>query len=152
MYNIILTIHIFSAGIWLSNFIFSLIISNQIRKTLLGNSTLLNFYLQYSNILGMIGSISILFTGIFMVLYSSQFTFFEMKANHWLTSKQILMVVILFITFLMLIPKAKRLKKSVSENSVESEKEFNSFNKINTILNILVLINFLFGLSRWLIY
>lgn len=152
MYNILVAIHIISAGIWLSNFIFSPLISKKIKNNIKANSNLLSFYLQYSNLLGMFGSIMILLTGILLVTSSSQFSFFEMKANHWLTAKQIIMVLILLLTFLVLIPKAKKLKKSVAEDSFESERNFDLFNKINTSLNVLVMLNFLFALSRWLIY
>jgi len=150
VYNILLTVHIISAGMWLTNFIFSGLMNNQLKgKNLKENSSLVKFYLQYSNILGMIGSLIILFTGVFLVVSSSLFGFFTMKANHWLTTKQIIMVVILLLTFISLIPRAKKLKAVLSGNSAsDGQTELKAFNKINFILNVLVLINFLFALSH----
>ncbi|PJA96046.1 MAG: hypothetical protein CO129_08595 [Ignavibacteriales bacterium CG_4_9_14_3_um_filter_34_10] len=150
MYNFLLTIHIIAAGIWLTNFIFSGLINNQLEgKNLKENLSLVKFYLRYSNILGMVGSLLILFTGVFLVISSSHFGFFTMKANHWLTTKQIIMVVILLLTFISLIPKAKKLKALLSGSSLtDGQTELKAFNKINFILNVLVLINFLFALSH----
>jgi hypothetical protein len=135
---------------WLTNFIFSGLMNNQLKgKDLKENSSLVKFYLQYSNILGMIGSLIILFTGVFLVVSSSHFGFFTMKANHWLTTKQIIMVVILLLTFISLIPRAKKLKAVLSGNSAsDGQTELKAFSKINFILNVLVLINFLFALSH----
>jgi len=148
MYNVLVTIHIIAAGIWLSNFIFSSVIKDQVKGNLRNNLNLVSFYLKYSNIIGMVGSMMILLTGITLVVMSSHFTFLEMKANHWLSTKQIIMVVILIMIFAFLIPSAKKLKKALADN-LSGDSEFKSFNKINLTLNILVLINFLLAISRW---
>jgi len=148
MYNVLVIIHIIAAGIWLSNFIFSSVIKDQVKDNLRNNLSLVSFYLKYSNIIGMVGSMLILLTGITLVVMSSHFTFFEMKANHWLSTKQIIMVVILIMIFSLLIPSAKKLKKALADN-LSGDSEFKSFNKINLTLNFLVLINFLLALSRW---
>jgi len=148
MYNVLVTIHIIAAGIWLSNFIFSSVIKDQVKGNLRNNLNLVSFYLKYSNIIGMVGSMMILLTGITLVVMSSHFTFLEMKANHWLSTKQIIMVVILIMIFAFLIPSAKKLKKTLADN-LSGDSEFKSFNKINLTLNILVLINFLLAISRW---
>lgn len=152
MYNFLLTIHIIAAGIWLTNFVFSSLITKHLVKiNLKQNAELVKFYLQYSNILGMIGSLTILITGVFLVLSSNYFGFFQMSANHWLTSKQIIMVVILLLTFLSLIPKSKKLKAVLAgNNDSDGQNELKAFNKVNLILNILVLINFLFAISHQL--
>lgn len=150
MYNFLLTIHIIAAGVWLSNLIFSSLLSKQLSEiNLKSNSFTVKFYLQYSNILGMVGALLILFTGIFLVVTSSHFGFFDMKSNHWLATKQMIMVVILLLTFLSLIPKAKKLKSVLAGSSdSDGQSELKAFNKINLILNVLVVINFLLAITH----
>ena len=62
------------------------------------------------NLFGMIGAIGILITGITMVVQNPAYGFFSMSSNHWLATKQILMVVLLIILGGFIIPTAKKLE------------------------------------------
>ena len=99
MYNTIVTIHILCVGVWITNGI-----AGPIAKKLLlsdNNSAkkLIRFILKYSNIAGMIGSMGLLITGVLMVLMNDAYGFFEFSANHWLVTKQLIMIVILWMVF-----------------------------------------------------
>ncbi|MGB9665477.1 MAG: hypothetical protein ACPL25_11260 [Ignavibacteria bacterium] len=143
MYPIILLLHILSAVIWLGFFPVEISLIKSIKKE---NSkdiknSLMTKLLSLTNLTGMIGSIGILFTGIILVLISPLFHFFEMKANHWLTTKQFIILIILLITFVFIIPISKKIKSSMNENYVESS--FKKFVRWSYTEKILVLINFL---------
>lgn len=155
-YPILITIHIIFAGGWLINFVIEPVIKRNISRSK-GSSAekiFISFYLKFSNLLGIIGATGILITGITMVILNPGFGFFQMTANHWLTTKQILMVILLLIIFLFIIPTAKKLRSKIS---VELEKEpfteeaykyLNKIYRLNTAINIIVLLNFLFAITR----
>lgn len=155
-YPILITIHIIFAGGWLINFVIEPVIKRNISRSK-GSPTekiFISLYLKFSNLLGIIGATGILITGITMVILNPGFGFFQMTANHWLTTKQILMVILLLIIFLFIIPTAKKLRSKISvdlEKEPFTEEAYNYLNKIyrlNTAINIIVLLNFLFAITR----
>ncbi len=155
-YYTILTLHIVFAGIWLLNLASEHILRWQIitNKNKSGERKFISLYLTFANLLGMIGAAGILLTGIFLVL-NSTYGFFSMADNHWLATKQILMVVLLIIIGAVIIPTAKKLR-SVIGNDLEatasiSEEGYNSLKKLyltNKVINIIVFINFLFAITH----
>lgn len=158
-YVLIKSLHITFAGIWLTNLIMdsilrSVIINNKHKS---GEKKFIRLYLNITNILGIVGSVGILASGILLVT-NSGYGFFQMNANHWLTTKQILMVIILLIIFILIIPSAKKIRTAIgndlesnSEISEEGYKNLFKLFKLNTTINIMVLINFLLALTHWLI-
>lgn len=156
-YPILITIHIIFAGGWLINFLIEQVIKKNIsiRKGSPSEMVLVGLYLKFSNLLGIIGATGILITGITMVILNPGYGFFQMTANHWLSTKQILMVILLLIIFLFIIPTAKKLRSSLSIElddketfTEETYKYLNKIYRLNTIINIIVLLNFLFAITR----
>lgn len=120
-----------------------------------GEKKFIRLYLLFSNLFGMIGATGIIITGIIMVILHPYYEFFQMNANHWLTTKQILLVIILFIIFIYVIPAAKNLRlllgNDLESNNPVSEEGYANLKRIytlNTVINVLVLINFLFAITH----
>ncbi|MBX3009518.1 MAG: hypothetical protein KF816_15965 [Melioribacteraceae bacterium] len=156
-YPAILTLHIIFAGIWLVNFILDFPIRKMIKNTAgsVSQKTYISIYLYLINLLGMIGAIGILVTGISLVLLNPGYNFFQMSANHWLASKQILMVILLIVLGAFLIPTARKLRLGLQANSDNSDtlsagvySNLKKLFKLNTIINFIVLINFLFAITH----
>jgi hypothetical protein len=156
-YPTMLTMHIIFAGIWLVNFMAHLILKRSIsqNKNKPGEKKLISLYLSFTNFLGMLGSMGILLTGMLLTTWNPGYGFFQMTANHWLVSKQIIMVVILLITFVLVIPKAKKLRAELgadagsnSQISTEGYEYLNKLYKFGALINYLVLLNFLFAITH----
>jgi uncharacterized membrane protein len=147
MYPTYITLHITFSGIWLAFIAIEFILKGRINKGISVNENASN-YLLFSNVFGITGSIGILVTGILLVL-NSGYGFFDMSSNHWLATKQILLVVILIITGMMIIPTAKKIRKEL-ENKVEelSKENLKKIFRANMIINILVLLNILFAITH----
>lgn len=113
----------------------------------------ISLYLSLSNLLGIIGSAGILISGIVMVILNPGYGFFQMSANYWLATKQILMTALLVIIFVFIIPQARKLRILLKNNTAaESTKEtytlFNKIFKLNRIIHIIVIINFLLAITH----
>lgn len=156
-YPTILTLHIIFAGGWIISFISDIFLKSNITKNkdLSCEKNLISLYLKLSNLTGIIGATGILITGIILVLINPAYTFFEMTSNHWLTTKQILMVILLLIIFLYIIPSAKKLRAAIGENlnsnNPVNEEGYNYLKKIfrlNGIINLIVIINFLLAITH----
>jgi len=155
-YYTILTLHIIFAGIWLLNLASEPILKLQIlsNKNKSGERKFINLYLTFANLLGMIGAAGILLTGIFLVL-NSAYGFFSMADNHWLATKQILMVVLLLIIGAVIIPTAKKLRGIIGSDLESSapitQDGYDALKKLyttNKVINIIVFINFLFAITH----
>ena len=149
-YPIILTIHILCAGVWLV----TLIAEGALKKQISGaaseeiKTNFIRFYLQFVNKLGSIGAMGVLLTGIVMVTQNPGYGFFEFSTAHWLVSKQIIMILILVLIFAKIIPTAKKVRLSIENNEGNTEELLSGLYKINSIVNIFLIINLLFALSR----
>lgn len=156
LYFTFVTLHIIFAGMWLSN----LLADSFFRKQMILNKNtqleikFINIYLKYINLLSSISATGILLTGIFLVL-NSGYGFFRLTDNHWLASKQILMVLLLLIIGVFIIPTARKLRTSLesfptNQNGLsdESRSYLNKLFKLNTIVNFIVVINFLFAITH----
>lgn len=150
-YLTLVTIHITFAGIWISNFIVDLFL----RKKLTSSNKILDIYLKIVNLLSSISAIGILSTGIFLVI-NGGYGFFRMTDNHWLATKQILMVILLIVIGFFIIPTAKKLRSSFNltntNDSIENSEEAKIYLKkllfYNNIINSIVIINFLFAITH----
>ncbi len=147
-YEIVVAFHVIFSGIWLAGFITDYIF----RKKMFYRKDLIPVYLTFSNFTGMVASTGILLTGIYLVSASGNYHFFQMDGNHWLTTKQIIFVVLLVLIFTGIIPAAKKVKNSLDDGSGDvSEKTsllLKKLLKFTAIMNILVLINFILALIR----
>ncbi len=147
-YLSLVTIHIIFAGVWISNFL----VDYSLRKHLTSSNKILDVYLRIINLLSSISAVGILATGILLVL-NSGYGFFRMTDNHWLATKQILMVVSLIVIGAFVIPTAKKLRSSLSNtSSIQDSEESKLFLKklllYNNIINIIVILNFLFAITH----
>ncbi len=146
LYPTYITLHILFAGIWLSFFVTELILRGRINKEVAVKENV-SSYLMFTNIFGISGSIGILLTGIMLVL-NSGYGFFDMSSNHWLAAKQIILVIILLITFSMVIPTAGEIRRELEKNGDEMPMgNIKKLFKANIIINFLVLLNFLFAIT-----
>lgn len=141
IYPLILLIHLLSAVVWLGFFPVEIYLIQSIKKeqNIEVKKELIHKLFSLTNLTGMIGSIGIILTGILLVIISPIYNFFEFKANHWLTTKQFIILIILLITFVWIIPLSKKIKKLQEVDS----SQFKKFAKWAYTEKILVLINFL---------
>lgn len=156
-YLLILTFHVIFAGIWLINFGSDILLRRHIvaNKNKIGEKKFIILYMTFANLFGMIGAIGILITGVAMVAENPAYGFFSMSSNHWLATKQILMVVLLIILAGFIIPAAKKVRaaigmdlESLSVLSDDGYKNLQKVFKLNTTINIIVVINFLLAITH----
>ncbi len=145
IYPTYITLHILFAGIWLSFFITEFVLRGRINKEVSVKENI-SSYLMFTNIFGISGSIGILLTGILLVV-NSGYGFFDMSSNHWLAAKQIILVLILLITFSMVIPTAGEIRRELGKDGDMPKNNLKKLFKANIIINALVLVNFLFAIT-----
>lgn len=157
MYLLLTWLHVTFAGIWLVVFIADPLFKNFISRSKgqKSEAQLISLYLKYVNLIGIIGAVGILVTGIWMILSDVGYGFFDFSANHWLVSKQIVMVVILILLGWKLIPTAKKLRLALSndlsspvEDKAQVHENLKKLYQVNFQINLLVLINFLMAITR----
>lgn len=154
-YPTLMTLHIIFAGIWLINLVTDSVLKNKVKTELKNNSgiQMISLYLQFGNLLGMIGAIGILVSGIVLVSMNPGYGFFDMTSNHWLATKQIITVIILIMIFAVIIPTSKKVRNDI-ENNLNSgenknlEENLKKLFKINASINGLVVLNFLFAITH----
>lgn len=154
---VITIVHILSAVVWLGYVPADLVLRGAIRKNqgMPGERKLVSAYLQLTNIAGIIGMSGLLLTGIILVSALPYYFFFSFASNHWLAGKQVIMVVLIVLVFAFLIPKARKVRTSISaENektgalSSDLYNNLKSLETIVTIINVLVFINFLLAMTN----
>ena len=147
MYPTLVTFHIIFSGIWLGFLIIELALRKQIEKNF--ETDKVSNYLMFSNTFGIIGSLGILATGILLVTMNSQYGFFDMTSNHWLATKQIILLVILIITGSLIIPNSKQVKEKLENKKLESiDSGLKKLFRANQIINYMVLINLIFAVTH----
>jgi len=155
--SIVLVIHILSAVLWLSFLPIDFILRKNIResKNISIQKNQIKLWLNTSNLLGITGMSGILVTGIILVSTSSIYSFFQFSSIHWLATKQVIMVILIIITFAFLIPNAKKLsseiEKDLEVNSNLDESiiiKMGKVGKILSVMNVLVLVNFLLAVTH----
>ncbi len=153
IYHLFVSLHIIFAGIWIVNFISDSVLKKNIYSAANPETSkkLIGVYLNFVNILGIIGSMGILITGIYLVSTSGAYGFFDFSSNHWLVTKQLILIIILVLIFAFVIPTAKKVRtEAATINSVTEISSLKKMFKINLTINILVTINLLLALSRML--
>ncbi|MHB8904932.1 MAG: hypothetical protein ACYC6D_02275 [Melioribacteraceae bacterium] len=156
-YMLISKLHAVFAGIWLINLLTDFLLRGYVitNKNKIGEKKFIHLYLTFANLFGMIGATGILITGIILVMNNPAYGFFSMSSNHWLATKQILMVLLLIILGGFVIPTAKKVRaaigKDLENQSVISEdgyKNLQKLFKLNMAINVIVLINFLLAITH----
>jgi len=151
-------IHIISIIVWLGVIPSDLLLRKIIRekKGTESEKTLLSFWLKLTNLGGMVGLTGILVSGILMsITLGYGFFRFASGANHWLYTKQIVIVLVMILTGAFVIPTAKKIRleieKSVTAHSalsVGAYKNIAKLEKVLTTTNILIVLNLLLALSK----
>lgn len=158
---ILTVIHILSAVVWLGLVPADLVLRKNIRRSR-GKSSekkLISVYLHLVNITGMIGMTGIVITGVILTSILPYYQFFNFTVNHWLVTKQVIMVVLILLVFILLIPGARKVRLALGTEA-ESQVPLNEdvygnlgrLETIITIINVLVLINFLLAITHRFIY
>jgi len=146
------TLHIIFAGIWISFIIIEFVLKSKIQNS--GNEPKKNLfiyqYIKFTKIFVIAGSIGITITGVLLVIFNSHYGFFNMTGNHWLATKQILFVLILFNTVVNIYPSIKKFENNFNNdnNNFNGNKLLNKIFKTNRLIIILVIINFLFAITH----
>ncbi len=156
-YILISKLHAVFAGIWLINLLTDFLLRGDVitNKNKIGEKKFIHLYLTFANLFGMIGATGILITGIVLVVNNPAYGFFNMSSNHWLATKQILMVLLLIILGGFIIPTAKKVRAAIGKDlenqsaiSEDGYKNLQKLFKLNMTINIIVLINFLLAITH----
>ncbi|MCK9425114.1 MAG: hypothetical protein M0Q21_03625 [Ignavibacteriaceae bacterium] len=151
-------IHIISIIVWLGVIPADFLLRKLIRekKGTESEKTLLSFWLKLTNLGGMVGLTGVLVTGILMSM-TLGYGFFQFAsgANHWLYTKQFLMVIVIILTAAIVIPSGRKVRieieKSIAENSSLSDGTYKNISKLGKVLtatNIIIVLNLLLALTR----
>ncbi|MDP3684388.1 MAG: hypothetical protein Q8S01_10690, partial [Ignavibacteria bacterium] len=100
-YIFLRAIHIVSVIVWLGVIPADLLLRKIIRdkKGTESEKTLLSFWLKLTNLGGIVGLVGVLATGIFMsITLNYGFFQFASGANHWLYTKQFVIVIVILLT------------------------------------------------------
>lgn len=152
-YPTFVVLHIITAGLWIANIIATPIFMKAIKKEsgTPAESKLISLHLVFSNLLGSVGAMGLLITGVVLTSLNPGFGFFDFSANHWLATKQIIMVILLALIFAKLIPSAKKTRIALGKDSIvsdEAKSAFQQVNKVSLYINILVVLNLLFAVTH----
>lgn len=157
LYPLILVIHILSAVIWLGVFPAQLVIGKALKsaKGTPAEGRIVSLYLFLLNIAGIIGMTGILITGIYLVFILPYYSFFSFSANHWLATKQVLMVILALLVFVEIIPTGKKVRGMLNGNldiaGKFNDEFYSALGKLSNVslaANILVLFNFLLAITH----
>lgn len=157
-YVFLRAIHIISVIVWLGVIPADLLLRKIIRnkKGTESEKTLLSFWLKLTNLGGIVGLTGILITGITLsITIGYGFFQFASGANHWLYTKQFVMVIVIILTAAFIIPSGKKVRieieKSVAAKSPltnETYKNISKLEKVLTTINVLIVFNLLLALMR----
>ncbi|MBK7867800.1 MAG: hypothetical protein IPJ75_12965 [Ignavibacteriales bacterium] len=109
------------------------------------------------NLIGIIGSLGVLLTGLYLTIVMDYGFFkFASGGNHWLYTKQFIMVIILILVGAVMIPTAKKIKselipglKSDQPLSDEAYKLLGKLKTVDLSINVLIILNTLMAFSRY---
>ncbi len=160
MFGVLSVIHVVSAGLWLSLLIFGFILRGRMAqaKGTPEEKGLILTWISSMNILGIVGSLGVLLTGIIMSVMVDVYGFFKFAsgANHWLYTKQFVMVIILILIGAVMIPTAKKIKglllpdlksdRPLGENAYAL---LGKLKRVDISISVLVILNILMAFTRY---
>lgn len=152
-------VHIVSAGLWLSLLVYGMILRSRINNTkgMPEEKGLILTWISSLNLIGIVGSMGVLLTGLYLTL-ARDYGFFKFAsgANHWLYTKQFVMVIILILIGAVMIPSAKKIKglllpglKSDQPLNEEAYTLLGKLKRVDISINTLVILNILMAFSRY---
>jgi len=155
-YAIFKLLHVLSSVVWLGlipadYLLRKYISSNKGRES---EKTLISVWLKTVNLSGMIGLTGVLITGIVLSI-SLGYGFFQFASggNHWLYTKQFIMVILLILVGGLIIPKAIKISKEI-KSGMEKELDESFYKNLSrlysliSIQNTLIFINFILAFTR----
>lgn len=153
--TILLALHVISAAIWLSILPAQMMLGKAIAKNEhpASKKDLVSTLISFIGFAGNVGGNGVLLTGIVMVAMTPYYGFFDFSGNHWLASKQIIMVFLLGIVGAVVIPVSKKIRKSIEQSvhlTVEDDimKLVSKISLWTKISAVMIILNFLFAFSR----
>lgn len=154
---ILKALHLISAVIWLSVIFISYSMRKLLSKPEIDKKIVVSVLLEQTNYFARIGMIGILATGITLSIQLGYGFFqFASAGGHWLYTKQLLMMGIIYLTFGRLMPAAKKLKAMMevhSSNTPFTGEMIGVIKKIGGTANaisILIALSFLLAIFRLL--
>ncbi|HPI36310.1 MAG TPA: hypothetical protein PK397_00075 [Ignavibacteriaceae bacterium] len=156
IYAILKLLHVLSSVVWLG-----LIPADYLlRKYIASNKgkepegTLITVWLKVVNLSGMIGLTGVLVTGIVLsITLGYGFFQFSSGGNHWLYTKQFIMLIIMILVGGLIIPRASKISKII-KNGIGENKDtvfYSNLNKLYSQISIqngLIFINFILAFTR----
>ncbi len=161
MIGVLKIIHVVSAGLWLSLLIYGFILRGRMAQSK-GTSEekgLILTWISSMNILGIVGSMGVLLTGLYLTI-AMDYGFFKFASggNHWLYTKQFVMVIILILIGAVMIPTAKKIKglllpdlKSDRPLGEDAYALLGKLKRVDLSMSVLVILNILMAFSRYFI-
>lgn len=150
-------LHVISAVVWISVIFISYSIRKLLAKPEIDKKVVISVLLEQTNYFARIGMIGILLTGITLSIQLGYGFFkFASSGGHWLYTKQLLMIGIIYLTFGRLMPAAKKLKtlmETHAANTPFTAEMMGGIKKIRGAANaisILVVVSFLLAIFRLL--
>ncbi len=161
MIGVLKIIHVVSAGLWLSLLIYGFILRGRMAqaKGTPEEKGLILTWISSMNVLGIVGSMGVLLTGLYLTV-AMDYGFFKFAsgANHWLYTKQFVMVIILILIGAVMIPTAKKIKglllpdlKSDRPLSEGAYALLGKLKRVDISMSALVILNILMAFSRYFI-
>lgn len=156
-YPFIFVLHVLFAVIWLAdipaNFFLTAFIERNKNKA--GYRKLIYSWLKLINFSGIIGMGGVLVTGIILTIILPYYEFFQFTANHWLTTKQFIAIIIILIVAFNIIPIGRKIRLGI-EKELESDAPVNEellksaakITKLAKVVSSLVLLNFLLAITH----
>lgn len=161
MIGVLKIIHVVSAGLWLSLLIYGFILRGRMAqaKGTPEEKGLILTWISSMNVLGIVGSMGVLLTGLYLTI-AMDYGFFKFAsgANHWLYTKQFVMVIILILIGAVMIPTAKKIKglllpdlKSDRPLGEDAYALLGKLKRVDISMSALVILNILMAFSRYFI-
>ncbi len=161
MIGVLKIIHVVSAGLWLSLLIYGFILRGRMAqaKGTPEEKGLILAWISSMNVLGIVGSMGVLLTGLYLTI-AMDYGFFKFAsgANHWLYTKQFVMVIILILIGAVMIPTAKKIKglllpdlKSDRPLGEDAYALLGKLKRVDISMSALVILNILMAFSRYFI-
>ncbi|MCC6638188.1 MAG: hypothetical protein IT278_10710 [Ignavibacteriaceae bacterium] len=157
--GILKIVHIISAGLWLSLLVYGIVSRGRIAAAKGTNSekSLILNWISSLNLIGIIGSLGVLLTGLYLTIVMDYGFFkFASGGNHWLYTKQFMMVIILILVGAVMIPTAKKIKAELipglKSDQPLTEEAYKLLGKLKTVdlsINVLIILNTLMAFSRY---
>ena len=144
--TILLVIHIFSAGCWISSFPIGLILSRMAKANPGQAPTISMIDGELSQVLGQIGGLGILITGLGLIaIDKTGFLGIGAPTPTWMFIKQVVYIILVVIGVAVMMPQAMRLGKLMEASkgapTAESRAILARLGTYGYVINLLVFIN-----------